>query len=40
MQRMQHPNIAELYDVIETSKQVFLIMEYVGNGSLHSYIKQ
>ena len=37
---MDHEHIAKLYDVIETSKQVFLIMEYVGNGSLHGYLKQ
>jgi 5'-AMP-activated protein kinase catalytic alpha subunit len=40
MQRMEHVNIAQLFDVIETTKQVFLIMEYVGNGSLHGYLKQ
>ena len=39
MERMDHPNIVKLYEVIETRKQVFLIMEFVGNGSLHSYLK-
>ena len=39
MERMKHKHIVELYEVIETRKQVFLIMEYVGNGSLHSYLK-
>ena len=39
MERMSHLHVAQLYDVIETDKQVFIVMEYVGNGSLHTYIK-
>lgn len=39
MERMSHPNICTLYDVLETSTQLFIIMEYVGGGSLHGYLK-
>jgi serine/threonine protein kinase len=39
MERMNHPNICKLYDVLETSSQLFIIMEFVGGGSLHSYLK-
>ena len=39
MERMSHPNIWSLYDVLETNTQLFIIMEYVGGGSLHSYLK-
>lgn len=39
MERMSHPNICSLFDVLETSTQLFIIMEFVGGGSLHSYLK-
>lgn len=39
MERMNHPNICTLYDVLETSSQLFIIMEFVGGSSLHSYLK-
>ena len=28
-----------MYEVIDTSKYVILVMEYVGGGSLHGYLK-
>ena len=39
MQRVNHPNIAKLYDVIETDTQVILVMEYINGGSTHGYLK-
>lgn len=39
MQRVNHPNIAKLYDVIETDTQVILVMEYISGGSTHGYLK-
>lgn len=39
MEKLDHPNIAKLYEAFESSKQVFLIMEYVNGGSLHGYLK-
>ena len=39
MEKMRHPHVVKLYEVIETEKQVFLSMEYVGGGSLHGYLK-
>jgi serine/threonine protein kinase len=36
---MSHPNVVKLYEAIETSKQVFLIMENVDGGSMHGYLK-
>lgn len=40
MQKIKHPNIVEMMEAVDTPKYVFLIMEYVGGGSLHGYIKQ
>lgn len=39
MEKMRNSNIVALYEVIDTSKYVILIMEYVGGGSLHGYLK-
>ena len=39
MERLDHANIAKLYEAFESHKQVFLIMEYVNGGSLHGYLK-
>lgn len=39
MEKLDHPNIAKLYEAFESHKQVFLIMEFVNGGSLHGYLK-
>lgn len=39
MERMRHQNIVQLYEIIDTTKYVILIMEYVGGGSIHGYLK-
>ena len=39
MKRLNHPNIAKLYDAIETDTQVVLVLEYVGGGSTHGFLK-
>jgi len=39
MEKMKHPNIIQLYEIIDTHKYVILVMEYIGGGSLHGYLK-
>jgi serine/threonine protein kinase len=39
MERLDHPNIAKLYEAFDTHKQAYLIIEYVSGGSLHSYLR-
>lgn len=35
---MDHPNILKLYDVLETNKKVYIILEHVKGGELFDYI--
>lgn len=34
LKQVRHPNIIQLYEIIETPKQLFLVMEYVSEGEL------
>lgn len=38
MRLLNHPNIIELYEVIETETKIFLVMEYSKGGELYDYI--
>jgi len=35
---MKHPNIAQLYEIVETSNTIYMIMEYCNGGELFDYI--
>ena len=40
LKMIRHPNIIQLYEIIETPKELYLIMEYASGGELFDHIVQ
>jgi len=38
LKRLSHENIVHLYDIIDTSRQLFIVMELIKGRSLYSYV--
>uniref|UniRef100_A0A1I7Z0E2 non-specific serine/threonine protein kinase n=1 Tax=Steinernema glaseri TaxID=37863 RepID=A0A1I7Z0E2_9BILA len=38
LKRVKHPNIVKLYQVMETQKMLYLVMEYARNGEMYDFI--
>ena len=35
---VRHPHIIQLYEIIETPKRLYLVMEHCSNGELFNYV--
>jgi len=40
MERLRHPNIVIFHEALDTSKQIYLVMDFVGGGSMHHFLKK
>lgn len=38
LKQVHHPNVVQLYEIIETDKDLYLVMEYSSGGELFDYI--
>lgn len=38
LKQVRHPNIIQMYEIIETPKQLFLVMEHISQGELFEHI--
>ena len=38
LKKVRHPNVIQLYEIIETNTELYLIMEFCPNGELFDYI--
>jgi serine/threonine protein kinase len=38
LKNLRHPNIIQLYEIIEDKENIYLIMEYASQGELFKYI--
>lgn len=39
LKEMNHPNVIKLLDSFETPRQIYVVMEFVGKASLHSFLR-
>ncbi|XP_047390091.1 serine/threonine-protein kinase MARK2-like [Sciurus carolinensis] len=40
MKAVEHPNVVQLFQVLETASHVYLVMEYAGGGQLQQHIPE
>ncbi|KAL6603959.1 hypothetical protein ACP70R_044320 [Stipagrostis hirtigluma subsp. patula] len=38
MRRVRHPNVVRIHEVMASKARIFIVMEYVGGGSLHGHL--
>lgn len=37
---LRHPNVVQLYEVLESEEEVFLVMELCGGGTLYDQLEE
>lgn len=40
LEKLEHPNVVKLYEIIDAPKQLHLVLEYISGCSLHTYLKK
>lgn len=40
LRQLSHPNIIQLFEAIETPRNIHIVMEYVNGSSLHRYVRR
>lgn len=40
MRRLSHPHVVRLFEVIETTSEIYMVMEYVNSGELFYYLTE
>ena len=40
MRKLRHNSITKILETFESEKYIFIIMEYISGGTLHSFVKQ
>lgn len=40
MQEINHPNIMHLYELMESSNNFYLVLQYCNNGDMEEYLKK
>lgn len=40
LKQLHHPNVVQIYEIIETEKDLYLVMEFVQGGELFDLIVQ
>ena len=40
MRKLRHNSITKILETFKSEKYIFIIMEYISGGTLHSFVKQ